>query len=117
MGFEGDSSEEMYYPPVFVIVSGSIDRKPSGDEAKSFVLVNLNQLTRIEVFPPKPAKMDFPEVQTSIARPKNTPWKCVLFSSDGDVRTLRGEEASAFCNWLLELGIRRFDNLETKPPE
>lgn len=118
MGFgeAPDDSDEIFYPPVFVAVSGAVEHGPLQDVGRSIVLINLNQVTRIEVVPPKPIRYEFPEVSSIKPRPETTEFRSDLHFPDGHIHRLTGSEAEAFSNWLLRLGIKRFDVFSEKPP-
>ena len=62
---------------------------------KSKIILDLENISYIRVYPPKEIKMEFPELVTKTKRDLETKWKCVIYTSNNEIH-ISGEEARAF---------------------
>lgn len=86
---------------------------------KSKILLNLDTISFIRIYPPHEIKLEFPEIKTKIKRKNETKWCCMVYYGTNEVR-VSGEEAISLIELLspsiMELKIKE-DKEDSKNKE
>jgi len=68
------------------------------------MIINLDTISYVRIYPPKEIKLEFPEIRTAIKRRTETKWVCLIYYGNGEIK-ISGEEAVSFIE-LLSPSIR-----------